>query len=210
MARHQEEAAPRLRAYFAERLTQYGDDPRGVDWQSAEAQEARFSALGTLWPLQQASILDAGCGLGHFYAYLRAHGFAGEYTGCDLSAPHLAVAVARYPEARFLCADVAELVRAECFDYVLACGLLHLRVPHWQRWAWRLVEGMYRSCRIGLGFTLPRQGAGHPPVLATVVANDWRVRLQQLSPAVVVHELEPWGDLLFQVSRCDETPQPSS
>src|SRR5579871_2219140 len=149
MARRDDEAAARLRAYFGERLARYGHDPRGVDWQSTEAQQSRFEALLAIGHLDGATVLDAGCGLGDLYAYLCAHGMAVRYTGCDLSTAHVAAARQAHPGIRFIACDVREVLATERFDYVIACGLLHLRVPRWNRWAWDLVRVMYANCRHG-------------------------------------------------------------
>lgn len=197
MSRRDDEAAALLRAYFGACLARYGDGPRRVDWQSARAQQARFVALRAIGDLNGATVLDAGCGLGHLYAYLRAQGVNARYTGCDLSAPHIDAARAAHPQARFVVGDVRDVLASEQFDYIVACGLLHLRVPRWNRWAWNLVRAMYAGSRRGLAFTLPRRGAGHPPVLATVDPVDWLARLRLLCPGAEAQPLDPWGDSVF-------------
>lgn len=201
MARHDPAIAARLSAYFETRLAAYGHDPRGVDWESAAAQQARFAALLQIGDLAGSSVLDAGCGLGDLYGYLLAQGISAAYTGCDLSLAHIVAARAAHPEARFIHADVREVVPAQQFDYVIACGTLHLRVPRWNRWAWDCVRSLYDGCRLGLGFTLPRRGAGHPPVLAAVDPADWLHRLHTLSPDVRAVAVEPWGDVAFLMRR---------
>src|ERR671936_190507 len=127
MSRQNDEAAALVRAYFGACLDRYGHDPRGVDWQSAAAQRARFAAVLAVGDLDGATLLDAGCGLGDFYGYLRERGIAARYTGCDLSTPHVEAARKAYPDARFVAGDVREILADERFDYVIGCGLLHLR-----------------------------------------------------------------------------------
>lgn len=172
-----------------------------MDWQSAAAQQARFEALLRVGDLDGRSVLDAGCGLGDLYGYLGACGMHAHYTGCDLSAPHLELARQSYPGVRFVGGDVLELLKSERFDYVLACGLLHLRVPRWNRWAWTLVRAMYASCLLGVAFTLPRRGAGHAPILAAVEPTDWLARLRTLCPAAEAFPLDPWGDMIYMLRR---------
>jgi len=191
------EIQARLRAYFGARLDAYGDDPRGVDWHSGAAQRARFDALVAIGDLRDATLLDAGCGLGHLYGYLDDRGVVPRYTGCDLSEAHVHMAQQTYPRARFVTGDAGEVAAAETFDYVIACGLLHLRVPRWQRWAWGLVRALYACCRRGFAFTLPRRSCGHPPVLAVVDPADWTARLRTLCPDVTAATLAPWGDVVF-------------
>ena len=197
MSRQNDEVVALVRAYFGACLDRYGHDPRGVDWQSAAAQRARFAAVLAVGDLDGATVLDAGCGLGDFYGYLRERGIAARYTGCDLSTPHVEAARTAYPDARFVAADVQEILAGERFDYVIGCGLLHLRVPRWNRWAWSIVCAMYDGCLRGIAFTLPRRGAGHPPVLAAVDPADWLTRLRTLSPTAEARPLDPWGDTVF-------------
>src|ERR671937_142481 len=122
-------------------------------------------------------------------------------TGCDLSTPHVEAARKAYPDARFVAGDVRELLAVERFDFVIGCGLLHLRVPRWSRWAWSIVRTMYDGCLRGVAFTLPRRGAEHPPVLAAVDPADWLARLRTLSPTVEARALDPWGDTVFMLRK---------
>src|ERR671935_2006255 len=126
MSRQKEEAAALVRTYFGACLERYGHDPRGVDWPSAAAQRARFAAVLAVGDRDGATLLDAGCGLGDFYGYLRERSIAARYTGCDLSTPHVEAARKAYPDARFVAADVHEILAGERFDCVVSCGLLHL------------------------------------------------------------------------------------
>src|SRR5919109_5069282 len=117
MSRQKDEVAALVRTYFGACLDRYGHDPRGVDWQSMAAQRARFAAVLAVGDLDGATLLDAGCGLGDFYDYLRERGIDARYTGCDLSTPHIEAARTAYPDARFVAADVQELLAGERFDY---------------------------------------------------------------------------------------------
>lgn len=71
-------------------------------------------------------ILDLGCGAGEpMAAYLLAQGY--RVTGVDASAPLLALARQRFPQARWVQADMRELDLGECFDGILAWdSLFHL------------------------------------------------------------------------------------
>lgn len=197
MTRIDDDAYERVRAYFAGCLARYGNDPRGVDWHDRDAQRARFEALLYLESLDGASILDAGCGLGDLYGYLHERGIPVRYTGCDLSPAHIEAARAIYPAARFEIIDARTLLARERFDYVIACGMLHLRVPRWNRWVWEQVEAMYEGSRRGVAFTLPERGHGHAPILAAVDAREWHKRLERMADTVALRRLDSWGDVVF-------------
>ena len=57
--------------YYAERLRAFGPTPRGVDWNSAESQALRFGRCCRCWKaMENASIIDYGCGYGALVDYL--------------------------------------------------------------------------------------------------------------------------------------------
>lgn len=78
------------------------------------------------------SVLDLGCGAGDPIArYLIAKGLA--VTGADFSEPMLAIARRRFPQARWLFADMRTLNLSETFDGIVGWhSFFHLR-QHEQR-----------------------------------------------------------------------------
>jgi len=71
-------------AYYAEKLSQHGPVPRGVDWKNSESQELRFHQLIRLWNLKSDStILDFGCGYGALLDFLRNQKNDCHYVGYD-------------------------------------------------------------------------------------------------------------------------------
>ncbi len=117
---------------FESLLAAHGDSPRALDW-SVEGQRKRF---GVLWEmgLFYGRVLDVGCGLGHFYDYLRHAGFSGSYVGVDFSTVMIQAAQRRLtpaaeyaaPSAHFkvLNALTDELPEA---DFVVSSGLLNVQ-----------------------------------------------------------------------------------
>lgn len=72
-------------------------------------------------------VLDVGCGAGEpIAAYLMAQGL--RVTGVDFSGPMLALCRARFPQARWIEADMRTLDLGETFDGILAWhSFFHLR-----------------------------------------------------------------------------------
>jgi cyclopropane fatty-acyl-phospholipid synthase-like methyltransferase len=70
-----------------------------------------------------ARVLEIGCGPGTIVGYLPES----EYLGFDLSSRYIQVATKRYPQAKFVCERVGRFTLAErdCFDVVLALGIVH-------------------------------------------------------------------------------------
>ena len=67
----------------------HGISAEGVAWDSAQTQKKRFSAITScIGNLKQDSVVDAGCGFGDFYLYLKEKGnLPKSYIGLDLCAP---------------------------------------------------------------------------------------------------------------------------
>ena len=130
-------------AFFEKLLAEHGDSPRSLDW-SPEGQADRFRVLAEVVPDlvgASGSVLDVGCGLGHFRDYLYSVvGHRGPYRAFDASSKMIAAARARVVERGLysaIAADdvfgihdaVAHPIPTEYHaDYVVASGVLNLEV----------------------------------------------------------------------------------
>jgi len=59
--------------FYKSAITKYGTSPKGVHWNSKNSQEIRFEIILKMLPndLQNYTLVDAGCGFGDFYNYLK-------------------------------------------------------------------------------------------------------------------------------------------
>ena len=118
-----------IRAYFEERLQAHGASPRGVDWNSATAQEARFAQLlGVVRQPGKFSILDYGSGYGALADYLEREGYEADYVGYDMLESAVAAAEEHHrgkPGRRFY-SDKSLLTSV---DYAVASGVFNYRGP---------------------------------------------------------------------------------
>ena len=153
-------------AFFEKLLAEHGDSPRSLDW-SPEGQADRFRVLcevsrdtrGRGQEIQafgKVSVLDVGCGLGHFLNYLRSViGHDGDYRGLDVSKKMVEAAQRR--NALLYGAETAALFRthdavahpipAEYHaDYVVASGVLNLEVNGGAGGDHNAMENLLRHC----------------------------------------------------------------
>jgi SAM-dependent methyltransferase len=119
----------KLRAYWDGRARSRLPDLEKLEWSHWRTQRLRFDAFLADHDLQGKSVLDLGCGLGHFYAHLRRRGIAVEYLGYDLSPAMIQQCRARFPDQRFESGDFLSYQPASRFDYSVAFGIHNIRVP---------------------------------------------------------------------------------
>lgn len=141
------------RAYYALLLAEHGDSSRALDW-SADGQRARFRVLCDLGIKNGDSVLDVGCGLGHFYRYLCDHGCRHvQYIGIDVSSASITFARQTFPEAEFFEGDVfvGNLLRA---DYVVASGVLNVEQGDNEEAMRRLFTICFDACRVAVAINM--------------------------------------------------------
>ena len=83
--------------FYQNNYDTYGVSAQGVAWDSLQTQKRRFSAIAScIGALKQDSMVDAGCGFGDFYLYLKERDTLPKtYIGLDLCAPMVAEAKVR-------------------------------------------------------------------------------------------------------------------
>ena len=72
--------------FYSEAMQKHGENANGLHWISKETQNIRFKAILEMLPsnLNQLTLLDAGCGFGDFYIYLKNNNkLPKEYKGVD-------------------------------------------------------------------------------------------------------------------------------
>lgn len=86
-----------------------------------EALEKGLASIGRT--LQGTCVLEAGCGTGFYTEYCRRQGVY-TYVGVDITSVSVEILQERYPEFRFIRADITEQTIEGEFDIVLAADVL--------------------------------------------------------------------------------------
>lgn len=137
------------RAFYQKKWLQYGPRVESVGWNDAKKQKRRFEVLCDVGDIVNSSVLDAGCGFGDLYGFLRESGIAAQYTGVDAQPEFIAVAKERFPGARFECFDLNSAPPSRFparFDYVLASGLFGLDVGDNRAFREQMLERLFDGC----------------------------------------------------------------
>ena len=143
-------------AYYSEKLAQYGQNPRGVDWNSEGSQTLRFEQLcKVVDTLNQFSINDLGCGYGALYDFLSTEYENFSYLGVDVSENMIQAAEQRYqekPRARFILSSEPDQVA----DYGVASGIFNVRVgrsdDEWRSYLEATLNVLDQTSRVGFAF----------------------------------------------------------
>lgn len=155
----QDEYTEKVKGHFRPLLAAHGQSFKAVDWGSKEGQTLRFSVLVQL--LEHArtvhnqeplgtSILDVGCGLGHFRDYLDVLGFHGTYKGIDILPEMVSEAKRRHPNSKFDCYNLfQERTLPGSFDYVMASGIFFCGDEKGMHEA---ISILFENCNQGLAF----------------------------------------------------------
>ncbi|HFQ61650.1 MAG TPA: class I SAM-dependent methyltransferase [Epsilonproteobacteria bacterium] len=77
------------KAFYQNNYETYGVSAEGVAWDSTQTQKRRFSTIvSCLGDIKHETLVDAGCGFGDFYLYLKEkNNLPKNYTGLDLCEP---------------------------------------------------------------------------------------------------------------------------
>lgn len=143
-------------SYYSKKLTEYGQTPRGVDWNGEDSQTLRFEQLCQIVdPGTTFSINDLGCGYGALYDFISQKHQTLSYLGVDISEEMIRAAEERYqdrPQARFIQSGEPDQIA----DYGIASGVFNVRLgrsdAEWLAYLESTLDTLDRTSRIGFTF----------------------------------------------------------
>ena len=173
--------------FYEEHIRRYGFGFRALGFGRRDSQEKRFGAVLGLGDLHGKRVLDVGCGLGDFLAWLHARGIEPEYTGIDVVRPSIERCRARFKgtDARFLIGDALTFVKGEPYDYVVASGIFGYNAKDTRKRLQPTLERLYDLSRIGLAVNfLSRRAPTRSPGRLYLQPSDVLQFALELTPAV--------------------------
>jgi SAM-dependent methyltransferase len=150
------EALCDIAEYYTGKLSEYGEQPRGVDWNGEASQLLRFEQLvRVVDKAEDFSINDLGCGYGALYDHLRVHYGNFRYSGCDVSEAMIDAASRRHRDCRNVLFWVAA-APPERADYGVASGIFNVRLDRsdaeWHACLLRTLDSLDRTSQLGFAF----------------------------------------------------------
>lgn len=130
-------------------LDKSSDSHLSVNWGSKESQEKRFEVLMNIsQDFIESSIIDVGCGLGHFADFIKDRKFLGAYYGIDILNEMIKNAQKRHPELIFKNSDLSSCDNSS-YDYVIMSGIFTLaNLMIYQK----EINNAFRVCKKGIAF----------------------------------------------------------
>jgi len=113
--------------FYAKSIKQHGVSPLGVHWKNQDTQYKRFEILTDFikHDITNSSIVDAGCGFGEYYKYLKEHNLLPKrYLGIDREASMVEKAKDRF-DTNFLVLNILKEPLPKA-DYYLSSGALNI------------------------------------------------------------------------------------
>lgn len=153
---------------YNERYEEHGDNCKALGWPSEADNRKRFEVMLSLvrWTRHRTttSILDFGCGLGHFLSWLLERGITYDnttYTGLDINPAFVNACHTKYPDQTFYSLNILDnedFGKLPAFDYIIANGVFteKLDTPwsdHWSYFA-AVTHRLWQKTGHGLAFNV--------------------------------------------------------
>jgi SAM-dependent methyltransferase len=144
--------------YYAEKLSAHGVSPQGVDWNSDDSQQLRFTQLLRVLAEdeREPAVLDYGCGYGALARRLIAAGRPFSYVGFDVCTPMVAQARLDVRDPR--CSFTDSEGELPVSDYTVASGVFNVRVQaveqQWREHVEQTIAALARHSRKGFAFNM--------------------------------------------------------
>jgi SAM-dependent methyltransferase len=160
---HQNDILRGLQDYFTNRITTYGANFRGVDWNSAARQELCFRQLMRICEepaqgivAQDFSINDYGCGYGALVQYLVKHDYKfASYTGFEITQAMSDKAREMFGNLKN-CRFTEDENTLSPAHYTIASGLLSLKLDNnneqWEKYVLQLLDRLWTLSEKGFAF----------------------------------------------------------
>ena len=144
--------------YYSGRLARHGASASGVDWNSLESRQVRFSQLLKIHQGEPSfSLNDYGYGYGALYDYLQRGGYDCSYRGFDVSRAMVGRAEELHPSGPshgFTCNETS----LEPADYSVASGIFNVKLEcaadSWELYMLDTIERLARLSRRGFAFNV--------------------------------------------------------
>jgi SAM-dependent methyltransferase len=148
--------------FYLTKFRQYGDSPKSLSWNDKNSQYLRFEKIAELFKYEsspQFSVLDVGCGLGHFKEFLSERFGAISYSGSDIMEEFIEFDKKKFPDCSFFIEDISDDPESidnsmKGLDYYCVIGTFNLKgkkqVEDWESFVFKSMKNMFMMAKKGI------------------------------------------------------------
>ena len=146
--------------HYDECFKKHGDTNLGVDWPNYEDTLTRHQMMLELVQTTPSTLLDFGCGLGHFYEYISNTPLKDDiiYSGLDINEGFYNTCKNKFPHLNFYLTDILQNNNIPNFDYVVCNGTFtekrNLTQEEMMNFFTSAITKLWEKCNVGLAFNL--------------------------------------------------------
>lgn len=140
-----------IKKHYQLLYARHGQSEKAVQYSDKYTQWARFASLAQ-FIRKDCSILDYGCGLGHFLEFMKKNNYVGNYCGVDIVKEFISSCRERFEgdkQADFICLDNNYELPLN-FDFIVASGVFNNKRKQNEEFMLETVTKMFKACRIGI------------------------------------------------------------
>jgi len=151
----------RISAFYNDRVSEFGYDPRACDYGRTASQQKKFRVLAEALDYSGLTVLDVGCGFADYASLLHSRFPKVKYSGIDLSEAMIAQASHLHPDLELRAGNLLDEPEDRKYDVVSANGIFYLLGTQAETLMRQLVAAMFERCRKGIAFNSLSTWASH-------------------------------------------------
>jgi len=150
----------KLAEHYDKCFKEHGDNNLGVDWPNYEDTLTRHQIMLELIKEENCSLLDFGCGLGHFQEYINTLPISNsiKYSGLDINRSFYNACKIKYPYLDFYHIDILHENNLPNFDYIICNGTFtekrDLTQEEMMEFFTSAITKLWNKCSKGISFNL--------------------------------------------------------
>lgn len=142
----------KIKNYYNFYLKKYKKGPKAVNWGSKKSHDLRFSKILEAGNFNNKKIHDVGCGLAHFYKFLKNKNIKFNYTGSDISSDMILAAKKQSKNKKINLQNInlleitnKTLLKKLSADFVVANGLFTVKTNLSNKYWWNYIRQMLKK-----------------------------------------------------------------
>lgn len=142
----------KIKNYYNFYLKKYKKGPRALNWSSKESQNVRFDKILEAGNFKNKKIHDVGCGLAHFYEFLKNKKITFTYIGSDISREMIQSAKNNHFNKNINLQNInllqihnKRILKKLSSDFVVANGLFTVKANLSNKYWWSFIRKMLKK-----------------------------------------------------------------